>query len=121
MTVVGAILLAAACGGDDGSGVDGGKKMSDLSDSEAQDVCMYAEDAQGGPRTVTCDGEEFEFTPDDLECENATADEIPASCDMTVDEYEDCVDDLADLDPCDANPDLPSSCDKLFSAACQGD
>lgn len=121
MTVVGAMLVAAACGGDSGSGVDSGKRMSELSDAEARDVCQYAEDAQGGPRTITCDGQDFEFEPDDFECENATADEIPDTCTMTVGEYEECVDALGDVDPCEESPELPASCDKLFSEACSGD
>ena len=93
--------LAAACGGDDdGSGVDGGKAVTELSADEVSALCEWAIDVQGGENHSEDCGDFTIETGTVAECEAEYAG-IPASCSsVTVAELEDCVNAIAD-DPCE--------------------
>ena len=81
----------------------------------------------------TEDPDEEEEEPVEVRCADATADEIPESCDVTIGEFEVCLEDIADQsrdlftsascsmpgEPPDAEDELPASCAAL-EARCPG-
>jgi hypothetical protein len=91
-----AVVLAAACGGDGGgaSGVDGGKRVVSLGDSEKREVCEWVLATRADH---------------DAECERdstlteciAEFDEFSSGCTVTVSQLEGCVEAIAASD-CDA-------------------
>lgn len=112
------LVIAIGCGGGGGSGISGSKRLSDLTDAEAQDLCQYAEDAFGPMRTVTCNDQTFEIGGEDNDCETATAGEIPETCTATVGQFEDCMDAIA-ADPCVLTQETPPPvCAFLADANC---
>ena len=96
------LLFAAACGSD-GSGVDGDKRISALSTSEQKTLCEWQADELDAPREVSCgDGRSIGFH-DAATCERAF-DRLSSKCAFTVDQYESCIEALAD-EPC-SKPDV---------------
>jgi len=111
------VALAAACsGGGSGSGVDGNKKLADLTASEANAECNFLFDTY--PQvTVSCpDGTSTTKGEDPTrratECNKGTAG-VPAGCTVTIDQFEACVADLyheTDAARCSVSTSPPMSC-----------
>jgi hypothetical protein len=104
-------MALAACGGDDG--VDGSKKLSELSVAENKDACLeLAEDYP--EKTVDCgDGATLTVGLTATECNDQQV--APATCTATVDEARACTADIynqSNADLCMDKP-LPASCSKL--------
>jgi len=108
--LIGSFLLLAAAGC--GSSVSDSKKLSELSTSEAKDVCL--ELASDYPeRTVTCGSASITIGLTAAECN--TPDPAPATCNATVGDVRDCQDALysqTDAELCADSP-LPAACAKL--------
>lgn len=115
-------FLFTACGGGGGSGVSGGTLLVELADGELAALCEYSVSLDE-PRTITCDNGDM------IEVESGTQAECIAdikesqmefpNCDATVDDFEACVEALADRsddDRCDEN--FPAACLALASDAC---
>lgn len=130
-----AAMVAAACGGDDGgsSGVDGDKRLDELSQEEATDFCEWGLSLLDGdevtrfgcyltalvfsPDAETCEivaqeciDEAEPIDPAEAECE-FEEDLPPCASEVTVAEMEDCARDavgvlaaLADDITCDSDP-----------------
>jgi hypothetical protein len=98
-----AALLTTACGGDSGSGVDGSKKLSALSQSDARTFCAWALDTLGGPGHVTdCGGGRSREVDELDECiEDFTS--FSSSCTATISQVEACIEASAD-DQCGKHP-----------------
>ena len=118
------LLWCAACGGS-GSGVDGGKRLSSLSDAEIRDICEYAIDVQGPERMIDCGGGVT------LTVGGGSVDECIAgateskteypNCAATVDDYEACTEafaDVTDAQWCSDDITFPAACAPLFTAEC---
>jgi hypothetical protein len=108
-----AAMLFTACGG----GVDGGKKLSELSAAESKDACLELVDDYpekmvdcGGGVTIT-----IGLTASECN-DNTTA---PATCTATVDDVRDCTSQLYNDKTllCEDKP-LPASCMKLQTGNC---
>lgn len=112
------LVFAIACGGG-GSGVSGSKRLGSLSDAEARQLCEYASDEFGPPRTITCNGQTIEFNGiDDGDCATAMGSEIPETCPATVSQYEDCIEAIG-ADPCVIVAEVPPAvCAFLADPAC---
>ena len=119
------VVLLAACGGGSGSGVDSGKKLADLTSSEASAECNYLFDSY--PQvTVNCPGGTTVKKGEDpakraADCNGMV--NVPAGCTVTVGQAEACSDDIyneTDAALCSSSTPIPASCAPLFSAACQG-
>jgi hypothetical protein len=101
----------AACGGSDGSGVDGSKQLGQLSGDERTDLCEFVIDAQGGAGSMHMCGE-FTLTVQTVaECADDLA--LLTGCTATVAQAEDC----AEVEPCDSL--TSSACAAVF--ACQSE
>jgi hypothetical protein len=119
-------LLAACGGGDgnsDGSGVDGGKQIVDLTSTELADVCEYLTMVLP-ERTISCPEGPFTVAEGGYaECVDdygMIASESP-DCTLTVSQTEACVEALAaftDAQWCNLEA-LPTACMPVFDAACQ--
>lgn len=100
-TLLLSLALVAACSG--GSGIDGDKRVVDLSDSEIDDLCNYIIEQQGDARSETCTDEDgVDFTvefPDFDECVDSMLN-YSGDCPSTVHQEEECAEKLGD-DPCD--------------------
>jgi hypothetical protein len=102
------LVVAAACGGDDGpsdtSGFDQTQILTSFSTSERTDYCAWAIEVQGGPGHVTQCGDGVTVTaPTQSECEADLA-ALPQTTEctsLTVGDYESCIHHL-DTDPCGA-------------------
>lgn len=102
LTALVTLLTIGACS----SGPSDSTKLSDLTTSEAQDLC----EESIGTRTITCNGTTFTLETTQADCDAATADEIPASCPATVGDFRDCqdaIDDATDAQLCEG---LPTAC-----------
>ena len=111
--IVGAMLAAAACGGDGAtsSGVDPDKNVATLTASEIAELCEWVVAEGGGPGFETeCDDGVTVINNTVQEC----IDEYPEfadDCQATIADFEDCA--VANgADPCDFAPD---ACDALFA------
>jgi hypothetical protein len=95
-----AVIALAACSssGSAGSGVDGNKKLVDLSAADKDALCAYAVQAEGAPRTVTCTGGVTLTLKDQAGCVAGFA-QIGASCTATVGQAEGCFHAIG-ADPC---------------------
>jgi hypothetical protein len=127
LTLCVAILWCAACGGDDGSGVDGGKKLVSLSDGEIMDLCQYYHDLAGPERTIDCGGGVMITVGGQTVAECTTS--LKSSqmqfpnCQATVSQSEACSKafaDLTDAQLCSDQTPIPASCAPLFTAECGG-
>lgn len=106
------VMVLVGCGG---GGVDGSKKLSELSAAEAKDACLeLAEDFP--EKTVSCgDGVTITVGVSTAECNSETP--APGTCTATVDDLRTCTDALysqPDADLCMDKP-LPAACEKLTS------
>ena len=103
------IVMVAACGG----GVDGSKKLSELSAQEAKDACNeLAEDFP--EKTVMCSAEvTITVGLTAAECANETP--APAACTATVDEARACTEALYNqtMQQLCSDAALPAACMKL--------
>lgn len=104
-----AAMFFTGCGG----GVDGDKKLSELSVAESKDACL--ELAGDFPeKTVDCGmGVTITIGLTAAECNDQDA--APATCTATVDDARACTEDIynqSDADLCMDKP-LPASCSKL--------
>ena len=107
-------ISLAACGGSDGSGVDGDKTIVSMSASERTDFCEWAIDEQGGAGTVTTCGEVTITVQSVADCV-ASFDSFVASCTATVSQGETCVEAVAS-NPCEFGG---TACAPVF--ACQSE
>jgi len=122
-----AILWCAACGGDDGSGVSGGKKLVSLSQGEITDLCQYIADVYGPSRMVDCGNGQM-ITVGGKNVAECVADLTQSqtaypNCAATVDNSEACAEALAnftDTQLCSDATQFPPACAVLFSADCGG-
>lgn len=107
-----ALAGAVGCGGPSDS-----DKLSELSLSEAKDLCHEMVDLNP-ERSVTCNGQTFTVGLNDADCDDDTeADLPPDSCTATVGDARDCNEaqgDLTEAQICSGT--LPAACQKL--AAC---
>ena len=118
------VSFLVACGGG-GSGVDSGKKLHDLSVAELNEECNYSFDTYP-KKTVTCpDGSTVSTGQDPAKratsC-NATVNDVPATCTVTVGQAEQCIEDIYNepaATVCNPNATFPPSCAPLFNASCQ--
>lgn len=121
------ILWCAACGGDDGSGVSGDKKLTALSDAEMTSLCEYFGDLYGPKRTVDCGGGVTitvggQPTAECVASLKESQMQFP-NCQATVAQGEDCAEALSkytDQQLCSDTTQLPAACAPLFSAECGG-
>ena len=124
-SIVWSVALAAACGGDAGSGVSGSKKLTSLSESEITQLCEYTVSAEGPMRTVMCSGGST------ITIGGTTVDECVTdvkdlatgapNCAATVNDAEACSEafgDLSDAQLC-ATP-FPAACLPLLQCALGG-
>ena len=87
--IMAAAVGVAACGGDEGSGVDRGKRVTALTADERRDVCEWSTAELGGEgHTTQCGDTTFKVEPTS-ECIEDSAN-YPASCTLTVGQLEDC-------------------------------
>ena len=104
-----AAVLFTACGG----GVDGSKKLSELSTAESKDACQ--EMVEDFPeKTVMCEGG-FTLKVGVPASKCTDAGPAPTTCTATVDDARQCNSDIynqSDADLCSDKP-LPASCAKL--------
>jgi hypothetical protein len=116
-----AVLCVAACGGSDGSGVDGDKRIGELSDGERQELCEYMADVNGPERTITCsDAVQLEVGSDSVADCVAFLASIPM-CPATVSLAESCTEALADMTDAQwCMNDLPDGCSQWQAAECIG-
>lgn len=113
LVVLFASSLLVACGGGDGggSGVDGSKELTALSDEEIIEICEYSEglidyvhfneidcyfdgifDQEGGDCQTIADACIAESVPEAGDCSDAAEDPLPACAAMvSVGEMEDCL------------------------------
>lgn len=116
-------LMLVACGGDDGSGVTGSKRLVSLSDGEIDSFCDYSADL--GEREITCGDVQITFgTNSKAECVAGAklSKELTPNCEATVADAERCsedMDSLSDAELC-ASDGTPPSCAALFTPACLG-
>jgi hypothetical protein len=119
-------VFAFACGGggSGGSGVDGGKRLVDLSDSEITELCEFAF-AADPEREITCsDGTVTVGQASVAECVQEANESAAAApnCPVTVSQYEACISalgDQSDADLCEFN--FPAACAPLLQEACLGE
>ncbi|NVB79726.1 MAG: hypothetical protein HOV81_15120 [Kofleriaceae bacterium] len=88
------IFTMAACGGDDSgssgsSGVEGSKKLTELSASEQQDVCEFMVASQENVESKDCGDGITVFATTEAKCLAGFA-SFDASCTATVDNAEAC-------------------------------
>jgi hypothetical protein len=106
-----AAMALTACGGDDG--VDGSKKLSELTVAESKDACLDLA-ADYPEKTIDCgDGLTLTVGITAAECNDQQT--APATCTATVDDSRACTADVynqSDADLCSDKP-LPASCSKL--------
>jgi hypothetical protein len=111
-----ALLLGAACGGDDGggsSGVDGTKQLKDLTSAEVMAECEWGVEAQGGAGHTTTCGDNVTVTVDTVaECVTEV-NAYKTNCTATVTQLEACTNALA-ANPCDFTT---SACAAIFACA----
>jgi hypothetical protein len=82
-------VLAIGCGADS-SGVDGSKKIIDLSPAERGDVCDYTSDVQGGYGTMKVCGDGLTLSVKQrMDC-ITNLEETVAGCTATVENLEAC-------------------------------
>ena len=124
------LLVAVSACGSSGSGVDSGKKLNALTNSEAMEECQYFHDSYA-QRTVSCPNDTGGTTTltigggDVAMCTTSLEAEIPAvpNCTATVGDAEDCLDfeyGLTDAQLCTGTGVTPpASCIRLNSADCQ--
>jgi len=108
-----AAVLVGCGGGDDGP--SSSKKLADLSNSEATDLChSFASDYP--PKTVDCGADgTTTFGFDDADC-TGSDNTFDSTCTATVGDLRDCADDLyneSDADIC--NQVVPPSCAAVSS------
>lgn len=108
-----ALGFAVGCGGGDDDTL-----LRDVTLDEAKDLCEFANDQI--PEEQTCGdgtmvGGEAPEDCDAITQADLDADELPATCDVTVGEYKDCIEALGD-DPCADS--LPAACAGFFSEDC---
>lgn len=106
------ILLAAVslvgCGG---GGPSDSERLSDLSQSEAQELCEELADDYP-ERTVTCEGFTLTIGFNKADCAADSAEPTPATCTLTVGDARDCADalfGLSDMQICTSDT-LPPAC-----------
>ena len=75
---------------DDSSGVDGSKKLADLSLSEMGDLCDYTSDVEGGYGASKMCGDGFSISVQSREACIAQLEATVAGCTATVDNAEAC-------------------------------
>lgn len=87
--------LLTACGSDD-SGVDGSKKLADLSAGEIGDLCDYTSDVEGGYGASKVCGDGITITVKSREACIANLEATIASCPATVENAEACAEAIGD-------------------------
>jgi hypothetical protein len=118
-------LVVACGGGGSGSGVNGSKRLADLTASESNTECNYLFDTYPLV-TVECPGgttitKGEDPTDRSTDCNGTTG--VPPGCTVTVGQAESCIADIyheSDAALCSTSTAPPTSCAPLFSAACQG-
>jgi hypothetical protein len=126
MVQVGNIWLAAvlvwcaACGR--GSGVDGDRRLVELSESEILDLCKYFADVEGPERTIDCGA--FNVRRGGASSVSGCVSSLGAfhsdypGCEATVDQLEACVEATTDAHVCSG--DRPPECAPLQTGSCSG-
>lgn len=106
-----AVLLLGACGGDDSSGVSSSKQIKDLTDDERMQECEWGVSFQGGAghQTTCMDGTVTVGTV--AECVGDLGDYAENGCTATIAELETCTKAIAAA-PCDRGGD---SCGPVFA------
>lgn len=104
-----AALLLCACGGSDGSGVDGGKALISLSAGEQMDLCEYIV-ASGPSEPVDC-GDGVTAEPTTVSECVADFSDFTADCTATVAQAEACAEAIG-ADPCGDS--FPAECAWVF-------
>lgn len=108
VAVLGPVL---ACG----SGVNDGKLLADLSESERRTLCEYAND-QLTEGTVVCNGQDFDVASAD--CEEDPVRTFPANCRATVADFERCVEVLGNNFCAQFEDEPPPECAPIYDDAC---
>jgi hypothetical protein len=110
--------FAVGCGGDDD------KLARELSVDELKDKCEES-NANAPDEPVTCEfmGMDIEIQPEDFQsdCDEITENDIPATCDVTVGQVDDCQAAIEDDRCATIEGDIPPACAPLFTEECQGD
>ncbi len=88
------VLVLAACGGSENSGIDPGTPVRDLSVAEHQALCEWGVDLQGGPGERDCGDDPDVPVPTVAECVAELAEYT--DCSATVGDVESCTRALAD-------------------------
>lgn len=89
----GSLLIACS---DDSSGVEGSKKLAELSASESGDLCDYTADVQGGYGASKLCGDGLTITVKSREACIANIEATVASCTATVENAEACAEAVGD-------------------------
>jgi hypothetical protein len=111
------LCLAAFLVGCGGDGVSDSKKLSDLTPTEAKDVCLELVDDYP-ERTIDCSGTMITIGFTAAECNDEQA--APATCTATVGDIRDCTDaiySLTDAQFC-MQETLPAACAPLEGEGC---
>lgn len=114
----------AACGS--GSGVDGDKRITALSDDEIHDLCDYIVDLYGPSRTIDCGATMVTFGGLDTDACFAETVAFGArypACEATVANKEACEEAIAhvsDAQLCSGDGELPPACAPLLTVECGG-
>ncbi|MDX2086312.1 MAG: hypothetical protein SFX73_00625 [Kofleriaceae bacterium] len=96
---------------DSGVSVDPNKRLSDLTQAEAEALCTYSLDQAGGPgASETCSGNVTVTVSTVAECTSAL---LGFTCTLTVGQFHDCYD--AVNSPCD--PLTTPACEAVFNCA----
>ena len=89
LMLIAALVACADSGSSSGSGIDGSKKLTELSASEREDLCAYMFEAEGGAHSKTCGDGITISVRSAAECAAGFAN-LSASCTATVGGAEDC-------------------------------
>jgi hypothetical protein len=112
------VVAIVGCGGGSGSGIDGNKKLADLTVAELNEECNYAYETYPEV-TITCpDGStkhKGQTGTQSTDCA-ATKNDVPATCPVTVSQVETCFADSYDeSDAAVCAGTVPPSCAPLLS------
>lgn len=113
---LGVLALAACSSSSTGSGVDRGKKLSQLSADERDQLCAFRVDVEQAPRTVTCGSMPSVTLEGKASC-LAGLDGVTLQCQATVGDAEACYLAIAD-DPCTFGV---GTCTALFTCVLPSD
>lgn len=123
LSALAACSSSSSGGGGSVPGVDSSKKMSDVTSDDLGKICDYYAAKAGGygtVKTTTCDGGVSSTSKVDANQAACVAKfkRPPASCPITVGQFETCGDAISAMDPCVLSTSLPPQCAPLEDPKC---